>query len=97
MKELVIPAAAARDPQAVEVIRAWIAERGLHCSLNVGMYGEDETRAWGILLADAARHVANALSSSGQCAHHVALDQIRASFTRELDKPTSSATGSFIG
>ena len=96
MGELVIPAAADRDPQAVEVIRAWIAEHGLHCSLNVGRYGDDETRAWGILLADAARHVADALSSSGHCGRDVALDQIRASFSRELDKPTSPATGSFV-
>lgn len=97
MKELVVPPAAVRDPDAVEVIRAWIAEQGLHCSLNVGMHGDDETRAWGILLADAARHVADALSSSGHREREVVLDQICASFLRELDTPTSKTTGGYVG
>jgi hypothetical protein len=60
------------------------------------MYGDGETRAWGILLADAARHVADALSSSGNYDHGAALNEIRASFARELDDPTSKTCGSFV-
>ena len=30
-----IPEAALRDEDAVEMLRVWIAERGLHCSMKV--------------------------------------------------------------
>ena len=35
-----IPQAALRDATAVEILRVWIAEKKLHCSLKVGMYRE---------------------------------------------------------
>ena len=60
-----VPEAALRDPDAVELARVWVAEEGLHCSLKIGMYHEstdgDERRAWGTILADMTRHIANAL------------------------------------
>ncbi len=63
--ELPMPELVKKDPKAKEMIRAWIAGSGLHCSLNVGMWHgvhtTDEPSAWGILLADVARHVSNAL------------------------------------
>ena len=40
MKVLVVPEPAVRDPDSVEMARVWIAEDGLHCSLNIGMYHE---------------------------------------------------------
>jgi hypothetical protein len=95
MKELTVPPAAIRDPNSVEVISAWIAEHGLHCSLKIGMYEDRETWAWGILLADAARHVADALSSTRDYDRDAALDEIRESFSVELNDPTSETTGSF--
>src|SRR5262245_33211441 len=62
-----IPEAALRDKDAVEMLRVWIAEGGLRCSIKVGMYRETmdvaEEKAWGTILADVARHVANALES----------------------------------
>src|SRR3546814_13999948 len=65
MKELVIPPPATRDLNSIEMIRTWIAEQGLHCTINVGLYrdnGEhDEATAWGIILADVVRHLANAV------------------------------------
>jgi len=41
MKELVIPPPAERDSGSVEMIRAWIAEKGLHCTINVGVYRDN--------------------------------------------------------
>jgi hypothetical protein len=35
MKTLVIPPAAQRDPNSIQMISGWIAEKGLHCTLNV--------------------------------------------------------------
>ena len=99
MKALTIPPAAVRDEDAVEMMRAWIAERGLHCALNVGMYESQgpgvETRAWGIMLADAAQHVADALAASGVGDRDALLDQIIESFSNELDDPSSRRKGQF--
>lgn len=35
-----IPEGALRDKDAVEMLRVWIAEQKLHCSMKVGMYEE---------------------------------------------------------
>jgi len=68
MKELIVPPAAQEDDKSVEMLRVWIAQKGLHCSLNIGMYEEakrvNEEKAWGIILADAAKHIADALEIS---------------------------------
>lgn len=64
MRTLVIPPAAQRDNDSVQMLSAWIAENGLHCTMNVGIWhaqGRREARAWGILLADVIRHLANAI------------------------------------
>lgn len=95
-----IPEAALRDKDAVEMLRVWIAERRLHCSIKVGMYRETtpipEEKAWGKILADAARHVAHALESGYAADAEEALERIRDSFLKELDVPTSEATGGFV-
>jgi len=55
---LPVPAAAKRDAQSFEVIRIWIAEQDQHVALSFGMW--EDPAAWGQLLADTARHIANA-------------------------------------
>lgn len=48
-KSLPIPPKAAHDPESQEMIRAWIAEKGLHCSLQVGMWeGQNLNEPWGV-------------------------------------------------
>lgn len=94
-----IPEAAVNDPDSVEMLTVWIAERSLHCSIKVGMYTErqmDEVSAWGRILADAARHISNALSEMEGRRASDALDGIRASFEEELDRPTSDTKGKFV-
>ena len=95
-----IPEAALRDQDAVEMLRVWIAEQGLHCSMKVGMYRETTTipeeRAWGTILADVARHLANALASGYSSNASESLGKIRDGFLEELDKPTSDASGDFV-
>jgi hypothetical protein len=98
MKALVVPPAAQRDENAVQMLSAWIAERGLHCALNIGMWqdnGHDEAPAWGILLADAIRHIADAMQAQYG---HFAADTIAAiveALQEELAEPTSATEGSF--
>jgi hypothetical protein len=99
MNELVIPPAAQRDAQSLELMRAWVAEEELHCSLRIGVYedqGISEEKAWGTILADAARHIANALGSSANKDSGAALREIRRNFEAELDGPTSELRGGFV-
>lgn len=99
MKVLSIPPAGIRDPKATEMARVWAAEKGLHCCLNIGVYrnsGHRESTAWGVILSDLARHVANALSEAGdEPSSEVALAEIFRIIQREIEEPTAEATGSF--
>lgn len=99
MRELAIPPAAQTDEESWELLRVWIAEQSLHCALKVGVYqaeGIPEEKAWGTILADAARHIADALSSLGLRDSDTALDEIRRQFVNELDAPTSKRTGNLL-
>jgi len=99
MRELKIPPAAQSDNESWELLRAWVAEQGLHCSVKVGVYeaeGIPEEKAWGTILADAARHIADALSSLGLGESDTALAEIRRCFDAELDAPTSKRTGRLV-
>ncbi len=55
-KSLSIPPVAQRDKASFEVLRVWIAEQGQHVSIRSGAW--DDPFAWGIVLADLARHIA---------------------------------------
>lgn len=99
MNEGAIPPAAIRDQNSVEMLRVWVAEHQLHCSLKIGMYRArniEEAVAWGTIFADAARHVARALSEQGEGPEAALLDKIRAELNAELDAPSSPATGCFV-
>ncbi|MEJ1167012.1 DUF5076 domain-containing protein [Variovorax sp. CCNWLW186] len=98
MNPLVVPPAAQRDENAVQMLSAWIAERGLHCSLKVGFWqaqGRDEARSWGILLADVIRHVGNAMEEQQGVHSSAAVQSILEALNAELDQPTSPAKGQF--
>jgi hypothetical protein len=98
MKPLVIPPAAQRDDQSIQMLSAWIAERGFHCTLNIGYfagYGHDEVEAWGIILADLIRHIGNALMEERGTPAKESVNSVLASLSRELDLPTSGVVGAF--
>ena len=100
MNELLIPEAAIRDTHSTEMARVWIAEHGLHCSLRIGTYakteGVEEEIAWGIILADMARHVGSGLAETENASDERGLvARIRDSFLAELTKPTSKMRGGF--
>jgi hypothetical protein len=98
MDERPIPPAATRDPKSVELARVWSAERALHCSLKIGTYDGTrflEEEAWGIILADMAKHVANAIHEMRNVPRERILLAIAKSFSSEIEKPTSVAKGKF--
>ena len=98
MRTLVIPPAAQRDENAVQMLTAWIAEEGLHCTLNVGMWqaeGRSEAKSWGILLADVIRHLSNAIEEHQGTNRDLVTNQVVQALLKELDNPTSNASGGF--
>ncbi len=95
-RELTIPPDAQTAADATEIIRAWIANKGLHCSLLTDTWGDDEAIFWGILLSDVARHVASAIQKTHGTAPQQTLEIIREHFNSELDSPTAEVGGSFV-
>jgi Domain of unknown function (DUF5076) len=88
-QELPIPTDVLSDKNAWELIRAWAAHAGLVCSPNPEAWPKDQAPvAWGILLSDVARHVADAL--------HQAHGQLRDVFDKELDQPSAETKGNFV-
>jgi hypothetical protein len=58
------PEAALNDSNSKEVLRAWVAQNGLHCSFRIGQW---PTEVWGVLLSDILRQVVAAeVEESGQ-------------------------------
>ena len=83
--ELPIPPGAASDTSSVEVLRAWIADQGLHVSLSQVF---DDPETWGMLLVDIARHAARAMANENICSETSALDRMRDVMDDEWDGPT---------
>lgn len=96
-EELPIPPSVGSDQNANELIRAWAAHSGLVCSLNPGAWPQDQAAvAWGILLSDIARHVADALQQTYALDKGALLSRMRAVFDAELDQPSGETKGNFV-
>ncbi len=78
------PPIAGSDPQAVEVLRVW-AVRGKPQQLTLRTTWKD-SGAWGLLLADVARHAATYANEGADA--NVTLARIRALFHAEMSSPT---------
>jgi hypothetical protein len=89
--QLHVPDLAKRDPQSFEVLRVWVANSGQQVSLRVGVW--DDPAAWGILLADLARHMANAYRQDAGLDELETLQRIKAALDAELGSPTDSPSG----
>jgi hypothetical protein len=80
------------------MLSAWIAEKGLHCVVNVGKWhaeGRNEAAAWGILLADVIRHLGNAMCEECGVEASATVTEVTQSLLAELESPTSPVRGSF--
>lgn len=82
------PPPTANNSEAVEVLRVWAAP-GSPQQLTLRTRWKDPG-AWGLLLADVARHAAQAYQREGQDPEQV-LARIRELFEAEWSSPTSPA------
>ncbi len=91
-KILDLPAAAQRDKASFEVLRVWIAEQGQHVSIRSGAW--EDPFAWGIVLADLARHIALAHEMQDSKVDKDAfLERLLEGFQAEIDNPTDEPEG----
>jgi len=89
--ELLIPPLAEADPNAIEVIRVWVAKGSQHVSINPLVWKDPE--AWGIVLADLAGHVANAYQQALGLDREQTMRKITDLLIAELKNPTDTARG----
>jgi len=85
--ELEVPPIATSNSQAVEVLRVWaIPDQPQQLTLRITW---KDAGAWGLLLADVARHAANAYANEGQNRAEV-LARIRQLLDAEFSRPTDN-------
>jgi len=89
---LIIPPTAL-EQGGVEVLRAAVVDGGLHVSLRRAF---DDPEAWGMLIADVARHVARIYAREDKFPEDETLERIRVLFNAEMDAPTDPGTTSAI-
>jgi len=91
-KSLSLPPVAQRDKASFEVLRVWIAEQGQHVSIRSGAW--EDPFAWGIVLADLARHIALAHEMQDKSVDKDAfLERLLEGFSAEIDNPTDEPEG----
>ncbi len=93
-KQLPVPQAAIKDPNSVEIFRVWAVENTEHVSVNAGLW--DEPAMYGVVLADLAKHIANAYKQKSNRDPRNALERIKAGFDAELESPTDTPKGGVI-
>ena len=84
---------AALEHGGVEILRAAIVDGGLHVSLRRAF---DDPEAWGMLIADVARHAARIFAKETRWTEQQALERVRSMFDAEMDAPTDPGTTAAI-
>lgn len=94
MTELPVPPAAKLDSRSRELARVWAANGEQHVSLEIGLW--PDPAAWGLLLVDLARHVANAYEQARGDDRAEVLARLREAFEVEWESPTDDPSGAFL-
>ena len=76
-----------RDQPAHEVMRAAVHNGEMHFALRRGF---TDAGAWGVLLADAARHVARVYAHEKLMSEEDAIARIRAGFEAAISEPADT-------
>jgi hypothetical protein len=83
----------ALEKGGTEVLRAAIVDGGLHVSL---LRAFDDPQAWGMLIADIARHVARIYKTEDNVPEDETIARIRDIFDAEMDAPSDPGSTSAI-
>jgi len=94
MRELEVPNTAKIDEDAFEILRVWIANQQQHVSIRIGVW--NDPMIWGMMLADLARHLANAYNQQHGYSFDNTVNRIREGFDVELDSPTDFPSGGIV-
>lgn len=94
--ELDIPEGVSEAEQAVELIRAWVADGTLLVGLNSDAFG-DRLSEWGRLLGQIAHHIGRASALQGHGSEHEALQAIRQGFEAMLPTHEPTLSGGIRG
>jgi|SRR3569833_433474 len=100
-RELIQPTGIIGDDRATEMIRVWLAHNQLHVSMLLGMWQDakesqvDERDAWGQLLADLTKHIANGMMKEYGWDYDSTRDRIRSSFLKDFDDKSGAVEGDF--
>ena len=89
--QLLIPEAAKTDSKSFELLRVWVADNKQHVSLRIGVW--NDPAAWGLMLADLAKHIVNSYNQDAALDRLKTLQRIRAALDAELSSPTDHPTG----
>ena len=89
------PEPARTDAKSFELLRVWIAHQDQHISLRVGVWKEPE--AWGMVLADLARHISSAYEQAEGRDPIETLARVKAGFDTEMASPTDDVQGEVQG
>lgn len=90
--ELEIPEEVPEAEQAVELIRAWVADGALVVTLNGEAFGE-RLEEWGRLLAQIGHHVARAASMNGETGDQRLIAAVRKGFDEAFPKDELAVYG----
>lgn len=91
------PPAANKDKAAFELLRVWVADQGQHVSLRSGTW--EDPFAWGIVLADLARHIVNAEAMTKRDKDFdgdAFLQRMLEGFQAEIESPTDEPEGELM-
>ena len=91
MKPLDIPPVAKASTDSTEILRVWmVGDAGQQIILRHDAW--KDPAAWGLMLADIARHVARAHTQDGKNEEEI-FQRILAGFHAEIGTPTDTASG----
>ena len=89
--QLRVPDPVRTDPKSFELLRVWVAHQDQHISLRAGVW--EDPSAWGMMLADLARHIANSFETYENRNAVEVLKSIRAGFEAEIQAPIDPVRG----
>jgi hypothetical protein len=92
--ELPVPDEADDAGEAHELVRGWLIDNRLVCSLFPSAF--EDPAVWGVLLADIAHHIANALAEVEGADRAAVLGAIGRAWETEMRSPTDEHTGRFV-